>query len=222
MGPCSPASNANGALDAGEGGLAGVVVQLQDANGTQLETFTTAADGLYTFTGLSAGNYQVYAPKAGDRVKTTDNPITLAEAQAATEVNIGSVVSADLKVSMTYSVNNKTIIYAIVVTNDGPAAAANAVLTDALPGTVAYVSVISTQGTCAGGKTVTCNFGTLTSGSGATVTLKLNRTNTKIAIVNTATVSARTYDPTRAITRRRQPCNSGDAAAVRHGDAGTR
>ena len=189
-------ANANGALDAGEGGLAGVVVQLQDANGTQLETFTTAADGLYTFTGLSASSYQVYAPKAGDRVQTTDNPIavTLAEAQAATGVNIGSVVSADLKVSMTYSVNNKTIIYAITVTNDGPADAANAVLTDLLPSTVAYVSVITTQGTCTGGKTVTCSFGTLTSGSSATVTIKVNRTDKNNPIENTATVTAGTFD----------------------------
>ena len=46
------------------------------------------------------------------------------------------------------------------MTNDGPADALNASLTDALPGTVAYVSVISTQGTCTGGKTVSCSFGT--------------------------------------------------------------
>ncbi len=95
---------------------------------------------------------------------------------------------------MTASVNNKAITYAIVVTNDGPAAAANAVVTDALPGTVAYVSVVSTQGTCSGGKTITCNFGTLAPGQSATVTLKVNRTNTKVAVVNTATVTSGVFD----------------------------
>jgi uncharacterized repeat protein (TIGR01451 family) len=189
-------ADADGTLDTGEGGLAGVVVQLQDGNGSQLTTFTTAADGVYGFTAVDAGSYQVYAPKDANRVQTTQNPIaiTLGEAQAATGINIGSVVSADLKLAMTYSVNNKAIIYAITVTNDGPAAADRAALTDALPEGVAYVSVISTQGTCVGGKTVTCNFGTLASGSSATVTLKVNRTNTKIAIVNTAAVSSSVFD----------------------------
>jgi hypothetical protein len=80
------------------------------------------------------------------------------------------------------------------VTNDGPADAVNASLTDILPGSVAYVSVISTQGTCSGGKTVTCDFGMLTSGSSVTIMLKVNRTNTKIAIVNTATVTSSILD----------------------------
>jgi uncharacterized repeat protein (TIGR01451 family) len=189
-------ADGDGILDAGETGLAGVTVQLKDASGSVIETPSIAADGAYTFTGLNAGTYQVYAEILdSSRVQTTPNPaaITLAEAEAKT-VNFGSVVSADLKVAMTYSVNNKQIIYAIVVTNDGPAAALNASLTDALPDGVAFVSVISTKGTCSGGKTVTCNFSTLASGGSATVTLKVNRTNTKVAIVNTVTVSSSTFD----------------------------
>ncbi len=189
-------ANANGTLEAGEGGLAGVIVQLQDANGNQLETFTIAADGAYTFTGLEAGSYLVYAPKDANRVQTTVNPIavTLAEAQAATGVDIGSVVSSDLKVSMTYSVNNKKIIFAITVTNDGPADALNAVVTDMLPDSVAYISVISTQGTCSGGKTVNCSFGTIASGGNVTVTIQVNRVNIKVAVDNTATVSSSIFD----------------------------
>jgi len=54
--------------------------------------------------------------------------------------------------------------------------------------------VICTQGTCSGGKTVTCSFGTLVSGGSATVTLKVNRTDKVNAIANTATVVAATFD----------------------------
>jgi len=109
-------------------------------------------------------------------------------------VDIGSVVSSDLKVSMTYSVNNKKIIFAITVTNDGPADALNAVVTDMLPDSVAYISVISTQGTCSGGKTVNCSFGTIASGGNVTVTIQVNRVNIKVAVDNTATVSSSIFD----------------------------
>jgi uncharacterized repeat protein (TIGR01451 family) len=189
-------ADGDGSLDPGEGGLSGVVVQLQDANGTQLETFTTGADGAYTFTALDAGSYQVYAPKDANRVQTTQNPIavTLVQAQAATGVNIGSVVSADLKVSMTYSVNSKKIIFTITITNDGPADALNATLTDVLPDTLAYISVITSQGTCNGGKTVDCSFGAIASGGSVTLTLQVNRVNTKVAVVNNASVTSSIFD----------------------------
>jgi hypothetical protein len=53
--------------------------------------------------------------------------------------------------------------------------------------------VVSTQGTCSGGKTVTCSFGTLAPGSSAMVTLKVNRVS-KLAVVNTATVTSSVFD----------------------------
>jgi uncharacterized repeat protein (TIGR01451 family) len=58
-------ANNNGAPDAGEPGVAGVVVQLAgtDANGQPVSlTATTSADGSYLFTGLLAGSYSVTAP----------------------------------------------------------------------------------------------------------------------------------------------------------------
>jgi uncharacterized repeat protein (TIGR01451 family) len=188
-------ANGSGAQDSGEVGLEGVTVSLLDANGNQTQA-TTTADGTYAFTGLYAGTYQVSEVLASDRVQTTSNPalIPLTVTQAVTGVNFGSVVSADLRVSMTYSVNSKKIIYAITVTNDGPADALSAALTDLLPDTVAYISVISTQGTCAGGKTVNCDFGTIASGGSVTVTIQVNRVNTKIAVVNNATVTSTIFD----------------------------
>jgi uncharacterized repeat protein (TIGR01451 family) len=190
-------ANANGSLDAGESGLAGVTVQLQDANGNELETITTAVDGQYTFTGLEAGSYQVYAPKDADRAQTTANPIAVNLAttnEVKTGGNIGSVVSADIKVNMSTSVISKAIIYTITIVNDGPADATNATLSDALPSSVAYVSVMSSTGTCTGGKTVNCSFGTIAKDGSVIVTIKVNRVNTKVAIVNTASVSSNTFD----------------------------
>jgi uncharacterized repeat protein (TIGR01451 family) len=52
-------ANGNGVQDAGEAGLVGVTVALTDSAGTVIATTQTAADGLYLFTGLPAGNYIV-------------------------------------------------------------------------------------------------------------------------------------------------------------------
>jgi fimbrial isopeptide formation D2 family protein/uncharacterized repeat protein (TIGR01451 family) len=51
--------NWNGRFDAGEAGLAGVVVTLKDAAGATLGTRTTLADGTYNFGSLAAGLYVV-------------------------------------------------------------------------------------------------------------------------------------------------------------------
>ncbi len=52
-------ANGNGVQDVGETGLAGVVVALYDADGTQLATVTTDGGGYYGFQGVSAGNYSI-------------------------------------------------------------------------------------------------------------------------------------------------------------------
>jgi uncharacterized repeat protein (TIGR01451 family) len=189
-------ANGNGAQDAGEGGLAGVTVQLLNVKGSVTgEKVTT--DGAYAFTGLAAGSYRVRESVLAGAAATTPEQVdvTLAEQEAKT-VNFGLRLSADLKVTMSAAYNSKTklITYSIVVTNDGPAAALNAVLTDALPGTVTFDSATTSVGTCSGTKTVSCGFGTLAPGSSATVTLKVTRTNTRSAVTNAVTVSSDVFD----------------------------
>jgi hypothetical protein len=51
--------NANGIQDAGEPGVPNVVVNLRDCAGTILATTTTDANGLYLFSALAPGNYNV-------------------------------------------------------------------------------------------------------------------------------------------------------------------
>ena len=195
--------NGNGTKDRAETGLAGWTVQLMDANDNLLQSVQTDGTGKYnySFTSLSSHVFRVRLaqPLPDSYVQTTSDPadIDLADGQAVTGVNFGAVVSADLKLSMeyTYDAGTNTIVYTLTVTNDGPADAAAASLKDSLPRYVSLVSATSTIGSCNNkGNTVICNLGNLASGSSATVTLTVNRTSTKYAIRNTATVSSSIFD----------------------------
>lgn len=96
------------------------------------------------------------------------------------------------------------IIYNVTVTNNGPLAAANVTIQDALPGSVLFGSVISQfQWSCTapphrGTGTVTCNRATLLPGESRliayTVLIPLGYPQ-HVPLVNTATVSATTPDP---------------------------
>ncbi len=54
--------NNNGLVDPGEPALANVTVELRNANGAVISTTTTNAQGFYTFTRLTPGNYVVALP----------------------------------------------------------------------------------------------------------------------------------------------------------------
>jgi uncharacterized repeat protein (TIGR01451 family) len=188
-------ANGNGVQDEGEGGLADVSLSLLDAGETQAGKTLTAADGTYVFPDLTAGTYRVQPALINGYVQTTPDPgeIVLADWQTFTGVDLGAVVSADLGVTMTAGVDKKAIIYTIVVANDGPADAAGAVLSGAIPDGTAFVSASTSLGTCSGGKTLTCEFGTMAPGSSAIVTLKVNR-NSKDPIVATMMVNSSIFD----------------------------
>jgi uncharacterized repeat protein (TIGR01451 family) len=109
---------------------------------------------------------------------------------------------ADLSVTKTSSPNqpqipaNTDVTYTITVTNLGPASASGVTLTDTIPANMTFVSATSTQGSCTGTGPVTCNLGTVNSGSNAIVTV-VGRTgsNAPGPTTNTATVSSATPDP---------------------------
>ena len=89
--------NGDGVFDQGEGGLEGVTVYLyRDNDGVLVDTQTSAQDGSYRFSDLSAGDYIVQVPKTvtlglAEYALTTDNPlpISLEEGEDRSDVNFG-------------------------------------------------------------------------------------------------------------------------------------
>ena len=93
-----------------------------------------------------------------------------------TELSAPSTPSADLSITTTVSptppITGTNFSYTIVVTNLGPDAATNVTMIDVLPTDVALTSVGPVQGSCTNyGGIVTCDFGFLTNGASATVTI---------------------------------------------------
>ncbi len=108
-------------------------------------------------------------------------------------LNVVSASSADLSIVKTASPNpgqvGVPLSYRIVATNNGPAAATNVTVTDALPAGVSFVSSSTTQGACSGTSTVTCNVGSLAVGASAVVTINVTP-GAQGQVANTATVTA--------------------------------
>ena len=108
--------------------------------------------------------------------RTADpDPGNNASTAATTVVAASPPVSADLSVTKTDSPDPVTpgsaITYTITVTNNGPADAGSAQITDAVPAGTSFVSVVPTVGSCLGTATFTCDLGPLANGASATVTL---------------------------------------------------
>jgi uncharacterized repeat protein (TIGR01451 family) len=103
---------------------------------------------------------------------------------------------ADLSITKTDSpdpvVQGNNLTYTITVTNNGPLAATNVVVTDNLPSSADtdFVSATPSVGTCQHtGNTVTCELGTVNAGTSAVVTIvvKAKKSGT---LSNTATVAS--------------------------------
>jgi uncharacterized repeat protein (TIGR01451 family) len=108
-------------------------------------------------------------------------------------INVVSATSADLSIVKTASPNpgqvGVPLSYRLVATNNGPAAATNVTVTDALPAGVTFVSSSATQGACNGTTTVTCNLGSLAVGASAVATINVTP-SAQGQVANTATVTA--------------------------------
>ena len=83
----------------------------------------------------------------------------------------------------------QNVTYTISVSNNGPSAAHVVTLTDTLAAGLTLVSATPSQGTCAGTGPITCNLGTINSGSNATVTVTASA-GAVGSYPNTATVTA--------------------------------
>ena len=81
------------------------------------------------------------------------------------------------------------LTYLLSITNNGPDASSNAVVTDVLPTSVTLVSATSTGGACSGTTTITCTLNSIPSGSGVTVGIVVTP-SAPGEISNTASVTA--------------------------------
>ena len=115
-------------------------------------------------------------------------------------VDIASIASkppsADLAISKSDSpdpvIAGSNLTYTITVTNNGPSAATGVTMTDALRGTLTFVSATPSQGTCT--SSIVCSLGVLSNGSSAIITIVVTPTQVG-GISNTATVTANEPDP---------------------------
>ncbi|HXU35479.1 MAG TPA: LamG-like jellyroll fold domain-containing protein, partial [Blastocatellia bacterium] len=126
---------------------------------------------------------------------------TISDADGAGTITNDDVATADLSVSKADSPDPVTagnaLTYTLTVSNAGPDAATNVVLTDTLPGSVTFVSAISSQGSCSGTTTITCNLGSINNGANATVQIVVIP-NSPGTITNSASATAAENDATPA------------------------
>jgi uncharacterized repeat protein (TIGR01451 family) len=117
--------------------------------------------------------------------------------KCATAEKIWVVSKADLSITKTgpgLVQSGGSITYDITVRNGGPANASNVMVNDPLPAGETLVSATPSQGTCSG--TVTCNLGSISSGSSATIMIVADvRAPCGATLDNTATVSGEQPDP---------------------------
>ena len=156
-------ANGDGVQDVGEVGINGVTVDLiDDLNGNGvidggepvLGTQTTAGDGDYDFTGLSAGDYIVDVTDTGNVLTgftlTTTDPWAVTGLTAGQDYDLADFgyqeEEQELDLWLVKTVDNSTpnlggnVVFTITVTNDGPNTATNVAVGDILPSGLTYVS----------------------------------------------------------------------------------
>ncbi len=116
-------ADGNGVQDADEAGVAGVTVNLRDADGNVIATTTTDTDGMYGFTDLEAGDYQVCFDLdtiPADHEATTANAGGNEGAADAADSDADPTTGCTPVVTLTDGENNPTIDLGLVPTTPTP------------------------------------------------------------------------------------------------------
>lgn len=150
---------------------------------------------------ISLQNATITVQLIGDTVREPDetfflnfsNPVNVLLGQSrVTGTIINDDFHSDLAITKSgpsTAIAGAPLTYSIVVSNAGPDAASNVVVTDILPAGATFVSATPSQGACSGTNTVTCNLGTMANGASANIALTILAPNTPQTFSNTASVT---------------------------------
>ncbi|MGO9972445.1 MAG: hypothetical protein ACLP01_06475 [Solirubrobacteraceae bacterium] len=148
-------------------------------------------------TGLQPGttyHFQLQASNLDDGVSSGSDETFTTPVAAIEPVDLSLTNAAS---SATIAAG-QALTYTLMATNTNSTTAATGVtVTDPLPGAVSFTSATSSQGSCAGSRTVVCALGQLAPGASATVTIAGTAGGAR-PLVNTASVSGEQPDPNTA------------------------
>ncbi|MDH3598539.1 MAG: DUF11 domain-containing protein [Candidatus Tectomicrobia bacterium] len=152
-----------------------------------------------TFFGENGKTYAFYSVARDQTGNLEDVP---SNADTSTTVQVPEPTEADLALTKSDAVDPVTagndVTYTVVVSNAGPDAAQNVVLTDTLPAGVTFASAAPDQGTCNElGGVVTYDLGAIPNGGSVNLIIVVT-TTTEGALTNTASVASETTDPNAA------------------------
>lgn len=138
------------------------------------------------------------ATVSGDQIDTrpnNDEATATFDAAATADLSIAKTADPD-------PIAGESFSYTLTVTNDGPSAASDLVVSDQIPALFTPTSITAPDFTCGGlpaaGGTLGCLYtGSLASGGSATIELTgdLAGASAGVAVINTATVSSAAGDP---------------------------
>jgi uncharacterized repeat protein (TIGR01451 family) len=112
--------------------------------------------------------------------------------------NASTTTGADLAAQLTFGGSVTAPVLTVFANNRGTQTATGVKITDTLPSVLHFRSVTPSQGTCSGTTTVSCNFGTLKTGTIAWARIQLSAPNAAYSFTNTARVTGTTTDPSLA------------------------
>jgi len=118
---------------------------------------------------------------------------------SATVIGIATT-AADVSIQKSYApttpIAGQDVTYTLTTHNDGPSEARNVAILDPLDPNSTLISATSTQGSCLGSSTVSCDIGTMAPGATVVTTLVVHIAPGATAVVqNTASVTTSTNDP---------------------------
>jgi uncharacterized repeat protein (TIGR01451 family) len=192
--PTLPAVGGTGAISCCPGAAGVCTVGTAFPAGTNVQFPMVVKVNAGTASGTTITNTSNVAP--------TLNDVNPGNNTSSASTIVGSPTQSDVAIIKTGApqpVDQGTnLTYTLQVTNNGPGVAQGVSVLDPLPTQVTFVSVSTTQGTCAqAGGTVTCNIGTMSVGALAIVTINATATvfSSSTTATNTASVTSTTSDP---------------------------